>query len=330
MNWVRRLAKAYFGRAERSSRRGGCGVRQLTTVFAAGGVAWMLVHCRSSAVLGWKSSSLARRRVGGLCCRVGGSGETGVLLLHGLVATGDVFGVAADVLATSRVVAVPDLLGFGHSLDEDRADFGTEAHLAALDAVIAEVLGARPLVIAAHSMGCTLALRWAGRHPDRVERVICIGAPIWPTRAAARRAIGGASPMSRALVVSEPIARYACALSCRHRTLSGWIAAAVAPRWPSPIARQASLHTWPAFHQAVEHQVLHGEWPALLARLDAAGVPVRLVWGDRDRVADRGYGARLADSMAHVTVQIIKGADHTLPTARPELIVELSGLSGGM
>lgn len=251
-----------------------------------------------------------------------------MLLLHGLVGTGDVFGVAADVLASSRVVAVPDLLGFGLSVDEDRADFGTEAHLAAVDAVIAEVVGDRRLVIAAHSMGCTLALRWAGRHPDRVERVICVGPPIWPTRAAARRAIGGASPMSRALVLNEPFARYACALSCRHRTLAGWLASVIAPTWPIPIARQASLHTWPAFHQTIEHQVLHDEWPGLLQRLDSAGVPVSLVWGDRDPVVDHEYAVLLANSLSHVTVQIIEGADHTLPTARPELIVELSGLSG--
>ena len=298
-------------------------------MLAVSGAVWTLVHWRSCAVRRWEPSSLVRRRVGDLSCRVGGNGGAGVLLLHGLVATGDVFGITADTLATTMVVAVPDLLGFGGSIDENRDDFGTEAHLAAIDAVINEVIGDRQLVIAAHSMGCTLALRWAGRHPGRVVRVICVGAPIWPSRAAARRAIGCASPMSRLLVLNGRIARFACGLSCRHRTVAGWIASVTAPRWPIPIARQASLHTWPAFHQAIEQQVLHDEWPALLERLDTAGVPVRLVWGDRDPVGDREYAMRLASSLTHVTVQIIEGADHTLPTARPELVVELGRVTVG-
>ena len=130
--------------------------------------------------------------------------------------------------------------------------------------------------------------------------------------------------MARALVLNERVARFACALSCRHRKLAGSIAAVIAPRWPIPIARQASLHTWPAFHQTVEQQVLHDEWLPLLQRLDTAGVPVRLVWGDRDPVADHVYAALLAGLLSNVTVQIIEGADHTLPTAQPDLIVELS------
>lgn len=159
----------------------------------------------------------------------------------GLIATGDAFGTTADTLASSRVVAVPDLLGFGHSLDEKRYDFGTSEHLAAIDAVVAGALGDRPLLIVAHSMGSTLALRWAALHPDRVEQVICVGPPIWPSRAAARRAIGNASPMSRIFVLDERIARRACALSCRHRALAGWTALReLGPSAPTPRRRSRS------------------------------------------------------------------------------------------
>ena len=302
--------------------------RRGLAIGAAGGAAlWAVVHHRSAAVRGWKLSSLPRAQLGSLSCRVGGTGATGALLLHGLIATGDVFGTTADLLATSRVVAVPDLLGFGRSLDEGRDDFGTRAHLAAIDAVVAGALGDRQLLIAAHSMGSTLALRWATLHSERVEQVICVAPPIWPSRTAARRAIGNASPMSRIFVLHERTARRACSLSCRHRSLAGWIAAAVAPRWPIPIARNASQHTWASYSQTLEAQVLHDDWHALLHSLDDAGVTVRLVWGDHDPTGDREYARELASALPNVDIRIIPGANHTLPAARPELIVELAGQS---
>lgn len=302
--------------------------RRLAIGVAGGAALWTVAHNRSAAVRGWKLSSLPRVEVGPLSCRVGGTGATGALLLHGLIATGDVFGTTADLVAASRVVAVPDLLGFGQSLDEGRDDFGTSAHLAAIDAVVARTLGDRPLLIAAHSMGSTLALRWAALHPDRVEQVICVGPPIWRSRAAARSAIGNASSMSRIFVLDERTARRACAISCRHRSLAGWIAAVVAPRWPIPIARNASRHTWAAYSQTLEAQVLHDDWPALVHGLDDAGVAVRLVWGDEDRVGDHDYAQELAGALAHVDVRVVAGADHTLPAARPDVIVELAGQPG--
>jgi len=280
-------------------------------------------------VRAWTPPSLPLARVGPLACRVGGTGQTGALLLHGLVATGDVFGRTADLLATSRVVAVPDLLGFGRSLDETREDFGTSAHLAAIDAVVTGALGERRLLVAAHSAGSALALRWAALHPDQVEQVVCLGPPIWRSATAARRAIGAASPMSRAFVIDSEIARHACALSCRHRALAGWAAAVTAPRWPVAIARQASLHTWAAYRQTIAQQVLHDDWPSLLGTVARAGITTRLVWGDRDPVGDHEFARLLADELQNVEVRIIPGADHTLPAARPSLIVELGGQEDG-
>lgn len=320
MHGVRRL---HSRDTSRRRRRG-------PAIGVAGAAAlWIAAHARSAAVRRWELSSLPRMHVGALSCRVGGTGATGALLLHGLIATGDVFGTTADTLARSRVVVVPDLLGFGHSLDEDRDDFGTSQHLTAIDAVVAGALGDRPLLIAAHSMGSTLALRWAALHPDRVEQVICLGPPIWPSRAAALKSIGHTSPMSRILVADERTARRACTLSCRHRTLAGWIAAAVTPRWPIPIARQSSRHTWLAYSQTLEQQVLHEDWATLLRDLDQQGVTVRLIWGDGDPVGDQEYARGLADALPNINVQIESGADHTLPTARPELIIELSNAPAG-
>ncbi len=243
--------------------------------------AWHLRHRRSTAVRSWRPSNLPRRRIGALSCRTGGAGESGVLLLHGLVATGDIFGTIPDRLAHMHCVAVPDLLGFGASLDEQRSDFGTAAHLQAIGRVVDEAFGGRRLRIGAHSMGSALALRWATANPERVALVVCFGAPMWPTNAAARRSLASAGPMARSFLTDTRVARRICEFNCRHRTLSGWIAAVLAPRWPSDIARQASQHTWPAYRQAMEQQILHDDWASLLSGAAEAGIEVHLVWGRR-------------------------------------------------
>ena len=83
------------------------------------------------------------------------------------------FGAPYDRLATTGRVVVPDLLGFGRSLHETRQSFSTEDHLDALDQLADRTgLFERRWTIGAHSMGSTVALRWALRHPDRVERIV--------------------------------------------------------------------------------------------------------------------------------------------------------------
>ncbi len=292
------------------------------TVLAVLG-AWWTCHARSAAVRHWRPSTLELRRHGGLSYRVGGPPDApvGVVLLHGLVATGDVFGGTPDHLARRHRVIVPDLLGFGRSLDEARDDFSTAAHLDALDEVIGRELDGKRLHLGAHSMGSALALRWSAHDIARVDRVVCLGVPAWPEPAAARRSLGRLGPMSRALLVDDRAARAMCGFSCRHRTLSGMLSAAVAPRWPIPIARQASLHTWPAYIQALEEQIIDCPWDDLLGTVVQAGVDVRLVHGDRDSIGDISFLRGLAATHGF-DLTFIHG-DHTLPAADPGLLAEL-------
>ncbi len=297
--------------------------RKLLLAGATAGVAWSIHHASSPAVRGWSGSALPRSRCGDLAHRAGGHpGRTNHLLLHGLVATGDVFGSTADRLASDGRTVVPDLLGFGGSLDESRSDFSSAAHLAALDALVTREFGADPIRIGAHSMGSAVAIRWAAANAHRVERVVCLGAPIWPTAEVARASLATTGPMAKAFELDGRIARTLCRFNCSHRVLAGIISAAVSPRWPIPLARQASLHTWPAFAAALNDQIIETPWNELLTSLDDHGVAVDLVWGSDDRVGDPAHAREIAARGSHITIRIVDGADHTIPAARPDILVE--------
>jgi len=289
-------------------------------------LAWTLQHRRSDAVRNWSPPGLPGQKFGPLHARTGGTGDRGILLLHGLVSTGDVFGAEYEVLAASHRLVVPDLLGFGRSLDTTRAAFSPDDHLDALDE-LAERTGLldRPLTIGAHSMGSALALRWAARHPGSVERIVCWGAPIHQSPEAARSELSG-NMMVRLFALDTAAARAACAASCRHRTAAGWLAAALEPKLPVPLTRAASLHTWPAYHDAMVGLVIETDWDRLIDELVEAGIGIRLVWGSDDAVGDRDHADAITRPRAGAEMTIVPGADHHLPLSHP--FVCLDDLTG--
>ncbi|MEO6654367.1 MAG: alpha/beta hydrolase [Ilumatobacteraceae bacterium] len=298
-----------------------------TGLFAAGACSaaawWTVAHSRSTSGLGWAASECAPRPFGRLWARSAGGGDDAVVLLHGLISTGDVFGAVFDRLAWTHHLVVPDLLGFGRSMDEARESFDVEEHLDALDE-LAERTGlfdSARWTLGAHSMGVSLALRWAARHPDRSVRVVGFGAPVYRSPEQARRHIA-VSAMARLFAFDTALAERACALSCRHRAAAGWLSVVAEPRLPIPIARAASMHTWPAYRDAVRHLVLDVDWAAALRACDEHGIEVDLVWGGNDRIGDRAFAGQLIDAGRLSRLVVLEEGDHRLPLTHPTTCVE--------
>ncbi|NND02252.1 MAG: alpha/beta fold hydrolase [Acidimicrobiia bacterium] len=241
------------------------------------------------------------------------------MLLHGLISTGDIYGSAFDDLANDRIVITPDLLGFGHSLSHTRTQFTLGDHLDALDALVDATDAAdRPIRIGAHSMGSAVALAWAKRHPNRVESVLCWGAPMQRSRQSAIEHLSG-SAMASLFALNTNLARQACAISCRHRETAGWFAALADPRLPIPIARAVPLHTWPAYRDALEHLVLDVDWSGLVEHASDNDIPVEFMRGNHDNTADQVFVDDLLGIWPITTHEVVPAADHRLPLTHPVL-----------
>jgi len=296
-----------------------CLVPRCAAAGLAGGAArWSWRHRRSPAVAAWSPSRGIERQAGPLRVRTLGSGPTVVVLLHGLIAAGNSFGACYDALGEHATLVVPDLLGFGGSMDATGlTDAG--AHIAALDAALAALgLDQRPTVVAGHSMGACLALRWAAQHPDRVRSVVTFGAPLYLNRAEADEHIAGMGRMEAILAGDGPLPRAACSWMCRHRKLASWIAVAYRPDLPVPVARSGVKHTWSAYSGSLEGLIRDTGWYAALEPLSRAGIPVTLAAGAADPVPVPGRSAELAHEWPRLRQLLHPRADHELPLTDPE------------
>lgn len=161
---------------------------------------WFVRHRRAPAVRRWRPGGGRHERLGVLSARTAGGGAGAVVLLHGLVGSGDFFGADYDRLADKRRLLVPDLLGFGRSLDRQRRNHSLAAHLSALDEMlVAAGLAHAPLAVGGHSMGGVLALHWAASRADQVHEVVTWGAPLYRGRAEARQRIAAMACWRRSL-----------------------------------------------------------------------------------------------------------------------------------
>jgi pimeloyl-ACP methyl ester carboxylesterase len=289
-------------------------------VTGAAATAWALRHITSPAVRGWSPPSGTRLRAGGLAVRRLGDRPDGpvIVLLHGLTASGDWWGGGYDRLAAEADVVVPDLLGFGGSMDLAREAFSREAHLDALDAMMDDLdLHGRPLTVVGHSMGTLVALHWAARRPE-TARVVTFCAPLYDDRQEAERHIAHLGPLERFFGLHTTLAERTCALMCKYRTTAQWLWTAVSPQWPVRLARHGVLHTWPAYLGGMEGLIIRGGWQQAISQLDDRGVPVHLADGAQDPIPVAGRAARLAATFRCVETVVHPSAGHDLPASYPQ------------
>jgi pimeloyl-ACP methyl ester carboxylesterase len=280
-------------------------------MLCAGG--WTVAHLTSSAVRQWRPGAGQSRAAGRLQVRMFGSGRPVVVLLHGLAAAGDCFGIGFDPLGDHAIVVVPDLLGFGGSRT-NQGPLTAADHLDALDEAL-EALGLadRLLVVVGHSMGGALALRWAARHTPRVCAVVTLCAALYRNRDEADGRLSKMGPAEAVFAGDGPLPQLLCGWMCRHRALASWIAVALRPDLPVTVARSAVEHTWDGYHGSLQGCVRSGDWEPALAELSAAGIPITFLEAAQDPVPIPGRAAAFAAALPAVHYEPHPTAGHLLP-----------------
>lgn len=279
--------------------------------------AWVTAHASSPEVLQWRPGAGERAQVADLGVRAHGAGDLVVVLLSGLASSERLWGGAYDVLGQhARVVAI-DPIGFGSSMNSPalQRTVNADANVdAVLDVLRALNLHTHPAVIVGHSMGASLALRVAARHP-LTRAVVAFDAPLYCSAAEADDRVQHMG-WFEALLAQGPLAERVCHWMCENRTLARGVAVAISPRLPLAVARDSVQHTWEGYIAGFDSLVRDAGWTDAFRQLAARDVAVRLVDGESDPVPVPGRADELARTFANVTATRLPG-DHQLPLSDP-------------
>lgn len=95
-----------------------------------------------------------------------------VLCVHGLTANCRCWDTIAAEIAPQCTIAAPDLRGRGRS-EQPPSGYSIDWHCRDIDAILAELRLDR-IALVGHSLGAMIALTYAVRRPDRVDRLVLI------------------------------------------------------------------------------------------------------------------------------------------------------------
>lgn len=245
--------------------------------------------------------------IGGLRTNYARGGEgTPLLLLHGWGNSSLTLEPLAGALADLRHTIVPDLPGFGRSERPKPAEGWDTAAYAAWALALLDKLDLPRVDLLGHSHGGRIAINIAANQPERVGKLILVGAAGLPQYAppAARLKRAG-----RALL-----------LRTMHRAAERGLlgaegmetARALSERFASPDYRAAGAL------RPTMARVLADDLTALLPRIVA---PTLLIWGTRDDETPLELGLRMERLIRGARLLIVPEAGHHVFIDRPEVVI---------
>lgn len=250
--------------------------------------------------------------------RYGPTGTPGVLLLHGLGASRELWApVAAELEARGHAVLVPDLLGFGESRTIGTR-FGLHDHVAAVTRLL-DAHAAKEVLVVGHSFGCAVAVQLASPSANRplVSGLVLVSPPVFRDGEQARDRLGRRGWLARQVLTGSPLASVTCGAMCLLRRPAASLVARIANDLPERVARDSVQHTWPAYRDALMALLDDNPLPAAIGQPRA---PTTVLLGDAD--LETPAGDVLDWPHEQVAVLAFAGADHLLPLRRPTEVVD--------
>jgi len=241
----------------------------------------------------------------------GPRGDEAVLMVHGNPTWSFYYrGLIQDLSPRLRCIA-PDHIGMGLSEKPPGYDYRLASRIADLEALV-DSLGLRKVHLVVHDWGGAIGLGFAGRHPERVGRIVILNTAAFPSdRIPARIAICRV-PVLGALLVRglNAFAEAATWMAMASRRLT----------WDE---RRAYLHPYDSWanrigvHRFVRDIPLEAEHPSRreleevargLSKL--AGHDKMILWGGRDFCFDDSFLSRWREIYPGARVELLADAGH--------------------
>jgi 2-succinyl-6-hydroxy-2,4-cyclohexadiene-1-carboxylate synthase len=233
-----------------------------------------------------------------------------IVLLHGFTQTGRSWASTVAALAERYRALAPDLRGHGAASGERPVSFA---------AIHADVLAWAPerFVLAGYSMGGRIALKLALAAPERVARLVLIGASPGIADAEERRSRRLADEALADRIEGERVEAFA----------ARWAAQPLFADQPAAVAAFAHaerMRCTPDGLAAALRGLGTGVMEPLWDRLGELRMPVALVAGEHD-AKFRAIAERMATAIPHATLHVVPGVGHAVQLEAPEAVAELLG-----
>ena len=214
-------------------------------------------------------------------------GEWPLVLVHGLSVSSRYFYPSAVRLAGSWCVYSPDLPGFGKS-DKPRHILGVGALTEVLAAYL-DVIGIERAIFVGQSMGCQIAAQLAVWAPERVKRLVLVGATVDP-----------AAPTLRQQAWRLFLDTFRESFGANRIIARDYLDAG--PR-----------RTVRTFQRALEHHI-----EACLPQIHA---PTLVVRGARDPICPQRWAEQMVRLLPNGQLAVIPHAPHAVQTSMPAAFV---------
>ena len=242
-----------------------------------------------------------------------------VIFLHGITGHARTWDDEARLLAGRFRAIALDQRGHGDSDPPPDGDYSDAALLGDLEAFV-DALGLTRVSLVALSLGGRVAINYAGRHPERVERLVIVD--IGPEIAQAGRARVGT------LMAHAPERFESLEDVVTH--MRGNL-----PRYTEAMLRQRAQHavrplpgggfTW-KYDRALREAIRQGTmrvpsdlWP----QWGAITCPTLLVRGDESDILTDEIAKKMVDALAHARLVVVPNAGHTVPGDQPAVFQAL-------
>ena len=232
-----------------------------------------------------------------------------IVSLHGFTGESADFGPLLEILPSHVQFNSPDLPGHGSRRHlRDLQEYSIEAHLALID----EAATSPQITLLGYSLGGRLALHWALAHPERVARLILIGASPGLETAAERE--------------ERRLSDATLADFIRTRGLDAFFKYWHNQTFFQPLLRLPEERLRPILerrhHNDPEGLALSldnvgtGTLPSLWPRLKELRCPVDLVTGEHDQKFTR-LAREMGAHLPKARLSVIEGAGHAVHLERP-------------
>lgn len=226
-----------------------------------------------------------------------------VILLHGYQGSWGLWQSTMESLGTASRMYAVDFWGFGES-GARRSSYAVDDFVGLVDQFMDQMgIGRAPLV--GHSMGGTVCLLVAARHPQRVSKAVVIGAPI----------VGSSLRFFPRVFGIRSIAWLTHRNLWLYRLIYRLLARSYSrdPGWPAMMDRDVSHTKLEAFFSSIGSL----RKVDLRPHLQQIHVPVLGMYGGRDNVVDPGQWHPLQEGVRLARIQHYPSSGHFIMLDEP-------------